>query len=56
MLGCRQHRQAGGHLMFLLRAADAALVAVTLCAGVTTSMQGHADRELPARPVNHFVG
>src|SRR5262245_42896206 len=45
----------GGLLMFLLRAAVAVLVAVTLSACVTTSMQGYADRELPARPVSRIV-
>src|SRR5262249_58168153 len=41
--------------MFLLRAAMAAVAAVTLSACVTTSMQGYADRELPARPVSRIV-
>jgi hypothetical protein len=41
--------------MFLLRAAVAVLVAVTLSACVTTSMQGYADRGLPARPVSRIV-
>jgi len=41
--------------MFLLRAAVAVLVAITLSACVTTSMQGYADRDLPARPVSRIV-
>ena len=41
--------------MFLPRAAVAVLVAVTLSACVTTSMQGYADRELPAKPVSRIV-
>src|SRR5262249_50990937 len=41
--------------MFLLRAAMAAVAAVTLSGCVTTSMQGYADRELPARPVSRIV-
>jgi hypothetical protein len=41
--------------MFLPRAAVAVLVAGTLSACVTTSMQGYADRELPTRPVSRIV-
>jgi hypothetical protein len=41
--------------MLLVRIACAALAAIILSACVTTSMQGYADRELPARPVSRIV-
>jgi len=41
--------------MFLLRICVIALIAMLLSACVTTSMQGYADRELPAKPVSRIV-
>jgi hypothetical protein len=39
----------------ILRAVGAAFAALTLSACVTTSMQGYADREIPAQPIRRIV-
>ena len=41
--------------MARLAALSAVGGALSLCACVTTSMQGYADRELPAQPVTHVA-
>ena len=43
------------HLGTQLSALAVALAGIVTAACVTTSMQGYADRELPARPLQHLV-